>query len=561
MSDQTIAGRDFAKVVDDFLDNEFETSPVTASALGLTAYDERLDDLSAESFRQRDADAEEWLARFESITDDELDDEERRIDRDLAIAVLRGRTIQADWEAWKRDPLVYSSPVLNGLFSLFLHRLRPNADLVDAAVARLEEVPRALEQGRANLDPRLAHPLIVERGIASAAAGDRYVRDLLVEEAETDSGRERLRVAGAVAGNAFDAWVSHLTNVRDQARGEWQYGERRYSRLLRDREGIDHDARSLRELGQAEYDRLDAEMRQLCLDTRGTDDWRRVLEEANEDHPRTEEEMRRTYEEWTERARAFLAQTGLVTLPDGESCTVEPSPVFTRPLFGVASYNAPPPFSDRLAGHFFVPYAPDDTPPEEIQKRLAANSFGFIPTTAVHEAYPGHHWHLTWSKIHAPRIRLVLGTPYFTEGWALYTERLMREQGFFTDPLQELYHLAATIFRAARIVVDTSLHMGEMSYEEAVTFMSTKVPLPEPTARAEVGRYCWWPTQASAYLTGCLEILRIRQRFLAARGLGGTPAADVDVSVLRDFHDRLGRSGRLPLGLASRAIMVTSRDM
>jgi uncharacterized protein (DUF885 family) len=561
MSDQTTAGTDFAQVVDDFLDNEFETSPVLASALGLTAYDERLDDLSAASFHKRDADAEEWLGRFQAVTDHELEDEQRRIDRDLAISVLRGRTIQADWEAWKRDPLVYSGPVLNGLFSLFLHRLRPNAELVDAAVARLEAVPRALEQGRANLDPRLAHRLIVERGLASATAGGRYVRDLLADEAETDSGRDRLRAAGALAGNAFDAWVGHLESVRDQASGEWQYGEQRYSRQLREREGVDHDARSLRELGRSEYERLDAEMRQLCRESRGTDDWRQVLEEANEDHPRTEEEMRRAYEEWTERARVFLAETGLVTLPDGESCTVEPSPVFSRPVIGVASYNAPPPFSDRLAGHFFVPYAPDGTPPDEIQKRLAANSNGAIPTTAVHEAYPGHHWHLTWSKIHAPKIRLVLGTPYFTEGWALYTERVMRERGFFTDPLQELYHLSATIFRAARIVVDTSLHMGEMSYEEAVTFMSTKVPMPEPTARAEVGRYCWWPTQASAYLTGCLEILRIRDEFLAANGQAGKPAADVDVDILRDFHDRLGRSGRLPLGLARRAIMPTYRVM
>jgi uncharacterized protein (DUF885 family) len=561
MPDQTAANEDFNKVVDDFLENEFETSPVLASSLGLTAYDERLDDLSAESFRKRDSDAEEWLARFESVTDEDLADEERRIDRDLAIAVLRGRTIQADWEAWKRDPLAYSNPLLNGLFSLFLHKLRPNADLVDAAVARLEEVPRALEQGRENIDPKLASPLIVERGIGSAMAGGRYVRDLLADEAETESGRDRLRAAGAIAGNAFDAWVGHLQGVREKAAGDWVYGEERYSRLLREREGVDHDARSLRDMGQSEYDRLDAEMRQLCLDTRGTDDWRKVLEEANEDHPRTEEEMRQAYEDWTERARSFLAEKGLVTLPDGEVCTVEPSPVFTRPLFGVASYNAPPPFSDRLAGHFFVPYAPDGTPPEELQKRLAANSFGSIPTTAVHEAYPGHHWHLTWSKIHAPRIRLVLGTPYFTEGWALYTERVMRERGFFTDPLQELYHLGATIFRAARIVVDTSLHMGEMSFEEAVTFMSTKVPLPEPTARAEVGRYCWWPTQASAYLTGCLEILRIRERFFEANGVAGTPAAEVDVDILRDFHDRLGRSGRLPLGLAGRAIMQTSRVM
>jgi uncharacterized protein (DUF885 family) len=152
-------------------------------------------------------------------------------------------------------------------------------------------------------------------------------------------------------------------------------------------------------------------------------------------------------------------------------------------------------------------------------------------------------------------MRRVFSTPYFSEGWALYAERVARERGFFTDPLQELYHLQATIFRAARIIVDTSLHAGDMTEAEAIEFMVDKASLPEPTARAEVGRYCWWPTQASAYLTGCLEILRIRDRYLAARGYAGTPAVDVPVEVLRGFHDRLALSGSLPLGLAERAVM------
>jgi uncharacterized protein (DUF885 family) len=175
----------------------------------------------------------------------------------------------------------------------------------------------------------------------------------------------------------------------------------------------------------------------------------------------------------------------------------------------------------------------------------------------VHEAYPGHHWHITWSKIMAAPLRLVLGTPYFSEGWGLYAERVMRERGFFTDPIQELYHLEATIFRAARIVVDTSLHMGEMTYDEAVKFMSEKTALTEPTAKAEVGRYCTWPTQASSYLTGCLEILRIRDRYLEARGVATQPRADIPVDVLRDFHDELCGSGRLPVGLAEQAVMST----
>jgi uncharacterized protein (DUF885 family) len=132
---------------------------------------------------------------------------------------------------------------------------------------------------------------------------------------------------------------------------------------------------------------------------------------------------------------------------------------------------------------------------------------------------------------------------------------MMRERGFFTEPIQELNHLKATLFRAARIVVDTSLHLGDMSYEEAVRFLVEKTATPEPTARAEVGRYCWWPTQASSYLTGCLEILRIRDRFLETRGVAAGGAATAPVAALREFHDRLAASGSLPLGLAERALL------
>jgi uncharacterized protein (DUF885 family) len=348
--------------------------------------------------------------------------------------------------------------------------------------------------------------------------------------------------------------VTFLEEFADSAHGEWQLGEERYTRLLQERESLRDDARSLRDRGQREYDRLDAEMRGIARAVAGHEDWRKVLEEANEDHPPTEEAMRVAYEDWTARSRSFLAETGLVTLPPGEACAVEPSPVFQRPVIGVASYVGPPAFSESLQGHFFVPFAPDGTPPEEVQKRLAANSHGGIPTTAVHEAYPGHHWHITVRKINAGRIRRVFGTPYFNEGWALYSERVMRERGFFTDPLHELYHLEATIFRAARIVVDTSLHMGEMTHDEAIDYMVANAAIPEPTARAEVGRYCWWPTQASAYLTGCLEILRIRDAYLAARGHDGS-AADAPIELLRDFHDRLAASGSLPLGLAERAVL------
>jgi uncharacterized protein (DUF885 family) len=273
----------FNSLVDDFLANEYELSPVAASNLGLTHYDDRLDDLSAEAFGRRDADALEWLTRFETAANGLSADEE--IDRQLAIATLRGRVINADWRAWKRDPTIYSGPILNGLFHLFLDRLRPNAELVDAALARLEQVPRALEQGTANLDAQLAARLIVERGLASARAGRRYVRDMLPGEAATDADRERLRAAGARAGEAFDVYIARLEDLARRAAGDWRYGEERYSRQLRERERLDYDARSLRAVGEREYQRLDAEMSALARRISGTDDWRAVLLEADENHP------------------------------------------------------------------------------------------------------------------------------------------------------------------------------------------------------------------------------------------------------------------------------------
>jgi uncharacterized protein (DUF885 family) len=123
----------------------------------------------------------------------------------------------------------------------------------------------------------------------------------------------------------------------------------------------------------------------------------------------------------------------------------------------------------------------------------------------------------------------------------------MREQGFFTDPRHLLFQYEATLFRAARIVVDTSLHTKEMTFDQAVDFMVKNANLTPPNAKAEVGRYCSWPTQASSYLTGMLELIDIRTRWLAKRG-------SADRAALRAFHDAITSTGSIPTSLAERAI-------
>ena len=226
---------------------------------------------------------------------------------------------------------------------------------------------------------------------------------------------------------------------------------------------------------------------------------------AQQDPPRRRRRRCATSTRSGRSARAsFLRDTELVTLPPGEKCAVEPSPPFQRPVLAVASYQRPPRVPRHAARPLLRPYPPDGTSQEEIQKRLegelqrghpddgGARGVSGPPLAPRHGASPIRR-----------TLRHIFGTPYFSEGWALYAERVMREQGFFTDPKQQLYQYEATIFRAARIVVDTSLHMGEMTFDEAVTFM-VEEDRAHRAERARRGRpLLRWPTQASSYLTGC----------------------------------------------------------
>ena len=536
----------FSSLVKDYLDERYEESPTWASMLGLTAYDERSEDLSAEAFRRRDARVIDWTKRFGAVPLDTLTADER-IDRDVILASLRGRELTQPRLDWKRQPNTYLNPSLGGVFTLFLHRLRPERDLAEAARARLLAVTRHVADGKANVDFTLVPPVYVDRAIGQARAAARYARELVPAEVKDPTLRQKVAEAGATAAGAFEDFASYLETNKARASGDYAIGEELYTALLREKELLPFGTGELRERGLDQYDLLANEANKIARQIDGGGTWTEVCERLNHVHAPTPEAMRAEYEEWTERARSFLVDTGLVTLPAGERCTVEPSPHYQRPIQAVASYNQPPAFSDSLHGHFFVPYPPDGTPPEDVQKRLEGNCSAGIPTTAVHEAYPGHHWHLVMAKQNPSDIRRTHFTSYFAEGWGLYAERVMREQGFFTDPRHLLFQYEATLFRAARIVVDTSLHTKEMTFDQAVDFMVKNGNLTLPNAKAEVGRYCSWPTQASSYLTGMLEIIDIRTRWLAKRG-------SADRAALRAFHDAITSTGSIPTSLAERAI-------
>jgi uncharacterized protein (DUF885 family) len=357
---------DLDALLADWLREEVEESPVSATSLGIDGHDDRLGDFSAAGFERREQRAGYWRRTFEAFADDGLS-LDQGIDRDLVLSSLRGREVMQDWSGWRRDPAVYLGPCLSGVFLLFLHRIHPEEHIVSAAAARLRAVPDVLAHARANLDAGLANRLIVERAVGQCRAGVSYARDKVPAEVTDDRLRAELADAGAIAADAFAALVPFLEELAATAAGGYAIGEQRYSGLLREKELLGYGADEMRERGRAAWAGLDTEMADLAEHVGGSRDWRAVMEQVNAEHPATPEDMRAQYEDWTERARQFLVDRALVTLPEGERCLVEPSPPFQRPVLAVASYNSPPPFKPSLVGHFFVPYPPDGTSPADVQ--------------------------------------------------------------------------------------------------------------------------------------------------------------------------------------------------
>jgi len=530
----------FEQAVGQLMVREFDESPRMASIVGRDGFDSRLDDLSASGFERRAEGDAAWLRRFQEFDVAELSFDQS-IDRALVIARLERRQAVAGWEEWRRSPETYLE---TGITDLFLLAMRSEDELTEGAAARLEGIGAVLDEGERNLDPTLASPLIVERSLAECVANIDFARREVAQLASKPENQRRLAEAGEIGARAYERFADHLRALASASSGTYVFGEDRYNEVLQKGELFDTDVRSLRDQGWDEYHRLAGRMGEVAaLISGGSSDWAAVVRELQQVHPSTIEGMRAEYEAVCLEARRFMIEEGLVTDPPDERCRVLPAPPAVRATLAVACYIAPPMFKPSRVGYFFVPYPVDSEDVEEIDGLLESNATYSMATTAVHEAYPGHHWHLMTTK-ESREVRRIFTSDYFAEGWALYVEGMMRDAGFFT-PEQELGQLEARLFRAARIVVDTSLHTGLMSVDEAVAFMHEKALLPLPTARSEVARYCAWPTQASAYLTGAMAIERARDDWVAG---GGT---------LLDFHDALARSGCMPVPLAVQAITGT----
>jgi uncharacterized protein (DUF885 family) len=209
------------------------------------------------------------------------------------------------------------------------------------------------------------------------------------------------------------------------------------------------------------------------------------------------------------------------------------------------------PVPDYLEKAMYPAYYEEGTPDGSRPGRLRVNRYNAtdrnlyaIEAVAYHEGIPGHHLQISIAQEleDVPTFRKFSGYTAFVEGWALYSERLGKEVGFYQDPYSDYGRLQADMWRAIRLVVDTGVHSQHWSRDQVVQYFHDHSNIEESTVQTETDRYIGWPAQALAYKLGQLKILELRER--AKKALG-------DKFDLRAFHDQVLDSGALPLDVLS----------
>ncbi len=198
-------------------------------------------------------------------------------------------------------------------------------------------------------------------------------------------------------------------------------------------------------------------------------------------------------------------------------------------------------------GYYIAPAVDGSRPGAFYASNTGSEPVFAMATLAYHEAIPGHHQQIAIAQeLPLPFFRKDMSFLGYTEGWALYAERLAWELGFYEDdPYGNLGRLQAEAFRAARLVVDTGIHVKGWTYTEAVDYMLQNTGMSRGAVESQVWRYITWPGQATAYKTGMLEILNQRQRAMDALG------DDFD---LRAFHNTILRNGSVPLEILDQIV-------
>ena len=550
--------KQFNELADQILEFLSKDSPVRATMLGVHEYDDKLDKTGPESRRRHLKKAKDYVKKLEKfspalpalksgLSKDQVVDWEI-LKNSLQVGITEEKTIRS----FDRNALVYPRTALMGCYVLIMRDFARLPRRMKSVLGRLKQIPGFLKEGQRNLSRGRDIPRIwTQIAIDTTAGGKEFFRKIIPQFAgKVPRLKKELLAANDKAIKAFDDYEDFLkSRLFARSKGDFAVGRRFFNYLLKTRHQLPYTSDDLLKIGNRMVKETQAEMRSVARRIDPKKSCTRILADLNKKHP-AKDDLLNFYKREVKRARDFVRKKKLVTIPKGETLSVIETPVFNRRNIPFAAYMAPDPFQKRKKGFFWVTPVDEKLSPEKQEEQLQGHSIYGAVVIAIHECYPGHHVQLTDGRKVKSKVRRWFGTPLFAEGWALYCEHMMYEQGFYTKPEIRLFQLRNQLIRACRVVIDVSLNTKRMSFKQAVDMLVKVAGIHPIRAAGEVRFYCYMPTYPMSYTLGKLEILKLREDYKKAKRRAFN---------LKEFHDQLLSYGSIPIQMIRERMLETSQ--
>jgi len=526
------------------------THPEFATAIGDNRYNDRLDDYSQQAVEKELAHAKQQLKLFEAI-DTKGFPEDEALNQQLMVRRLRIDIEGAPFNEWQMSETQFGGVHLE-LASM--PRNMPFNTVKDYQnyLSRLGQIPQALDQVTANLKLGMNNKLMPPRfllekvavqaqNVANATEEKGPFTEPLkkfpasISSAEQQRLRDEvLKVVKTEVNPAFAKFAEFVkTDYAPKGRmemGVWSLpnGNAYYQYAVKLLTTTGYTPEQIHQMGLKQVAELDAQMLAIAKQ-QGYPDVKSFNEHIRQDpklHGVSGQQILDLYQHYTDQMYTKLPQ--LFGVLPKTKLVVVPMEAFRAPDSVPADYSIGTPDGSRPGRINVNEYDPTH--------RLLLN----VEAIAYHEGVPGHHLEFSISAALTgiPEFRKFNYLPAYSEGWALYSERLGKDVGFYQDPYSEYGRLGNEMWRSVRLVVDTGVHYKHWTREQMVQFFRQHTAMDEPNIQTEVDRYIAWPGQALSYKMGQMEILALREQ--AEKGLG----AKYDI---KTFHDELLSAGPLPL--------------
>jgi uncharacterized protein (DUF885 family) len=554
----------FADLSKRALDTWMQLSPISATQIGDHRYDSEIDDLSA-------AGQQKMLTAYKGLLADLDKVEVSRLSRENQVdaAILRNQLQSEIWnaevlQASKWDPQIYNGTAGSALYGLMAREFAPLPDRLKSATARMEKLPQIFAQARENLDPARV-PKIHAETVAKQNKGILSIVDTFITphigELPAEDGK-RLQAAIDGLKKAVDEQQTWLDKTLvPNAKGDFRIGAELYDQKLKFALNSSLSRAEIGERARAELTRVRQDMYGIAqtvlkdkpgapaLPANPTDEQQQAAIEAALELAYADKPAR---DKVVDDAKAALAQStefvrkhDLMTLPDSPVDIIL-MPEFQRGV-AVAYCDSPGPLDKNLKTFYAVSPIPDDWTDKQVDSFLREYNSRMIHLLSIHEGTPGHYlegWH---SGKFPSTLRAVLRSGLFAEGWAVYTERMMQEQGYLdNDPLFHLVQLKFYLRTISNAILDQGVHVDNWTREQAMHLMTHDAFQQESEASGKWVRAQLTSAQLPTYFVGAQEHFDTRKAVQEKQG---------DKFNLKAYHDQMLSYGAPPVRFARQLML------